>query len=93
MQDGDYTWDTEDGQTISAPTNTGTYTIKLNKQAILAHLQAALNQQAGKNNVTISADDLTGQASFTITPKRIANVTVLVMTNLRLTTGNQRTLM
>lgn len=93
LQDGDYTWDTEDGQTISAPTNTGTYTIKLNKQAILAHLQAALNQQAGKNNVTISADDLTGQASFTITPKRIANVTVLVMTNLRLTTGNQRTLM
>lgn len=31
LQDGDYIWETEDGQIISAPTNTGTYTIKLNK--------------------------------------------------------------
>ena len=73
LQNGDYTWETEDGQ---APTKAGAYTIKLNKQAILAHLQDALNEQAGKDNVTISADDLTGQASFTITPKTIANVTV-----------------
>ena len=81
LQDGDYTWETEDGQTISAPTNTGTYTIKLNKQAILVHLQAALNQQAGlgdndQSNLTVSADKLSGQASFKINPQTLTDVTI-----------------
>ena len=81
LQDGDYTWETEDGQTISAPTNAGTYTIKLNKQAILAHLQVALNQQAGlgdndQPNVTVSADKLSGQASFKINPQALTDVTI-----------------
>lgn len=81
LQDGDYTWETEDGQTISAPTNAGTYTIKLNNQAILAHLQAALNQQAGlgdndQPNVTVSADKLSGQASFKINPQALTDVTI-----------------
>lgn len=40
LQNGDYTWSTADG---NAPTNVGTYTISLNKQAILDHLQNALN--------------------------------------------------
>ncbi len=81
LQDGDYIWETEDGQIISAPTNTGTYTIKLNKQAILVHLQAALNQQAGlgdndQSNVTVSADKLSGQASFKINPQTLTDVTI-----------------
>ncbi len=73
LQDGDYTWNTKDGK---APTVVGNYTINLNKDAILAHLQAALNSQAGSGNVTIAADDLSGQASFNITPKEISDVTI-----------------
>ena len=73
LQDGDYTWNTKDGK---APTVVGNYTINLNKDAILAHLQEALNSQAGSGNVTIVADDLLGQASFSITPKEISNVTI-----------------
>lgn len=78
LQDGDYTWNTNDG---NAPTVVGNYTISLNKDAILAHLQEALNNQAGvgqdnKPNVTIAADNLSGQASFNITPKQISTVTV-----------------
>lgn len=73
LQDGDYTWNTKDGK---APTVVGNYTINLNKDAILAHLQAALNSQAGSGNVTIAEDDLSGQASFNITPKEINDVTI-----------------
>lgn len=70
LQDGDYIWNAG-----SAPVNTGTYTITLNKQSILAHLQDALKKQVN-GNVTISADDLGGQTSFTITPKAITDVTI-----------------
>lgn len=70
LQDGDYIWNAG-----SAPVNAGTYTITLNKQSILAHLQDALKKQVN-GNVTISADDLGGQASFTITPKAITDVTI-----------------
>ena len=70
LQDGDYIWNAG-----SAPVNAGTYTITLNKQSILAHLQDALKKQVN-GNVTISADDLGGQASFTITQKAITDVTI-----------------
>ena len=70
LQDGDYIWNAG-----SAPVNAGTYTITLNKQSILAHLQDALKKQVNAN-VTISADDLGGQASFTITPKAITDITI-----------------
>ncbi|MFJ6920896.1 MAG: MBG domain-containing protein [Lactobacillus crispatus] len=70
LQDGDYIWNAG-----SAPVNAGTYTITLNKQSILAHLQDALKKQVN-GNVTISADDLGGQASFTITPKAITDITI-----------------
>ena len=70
LQDGDYIWNAG-----SAPVNAGTYTITLNKQSILAHLQDALKKQVNAN-VTISADDLGGQASFTITPKTITDITI-----------------
>ena len=78
LQNGDYTWSTANG---NAPTNVGTYTISLNKQAILDHLQNALNTQAGlgdndQSNVTISADDLSGQARFTINPQTLTDVTI-----------------
>ncbi len=78
----DFTWyDGQGNKLSSAPTNTGTYTIKLNKQAILVHLQAALNQQAGlgdndQSNVTVSADKLSGQASFKINPQTLTDVTI-----------------
>ncbi|WP_295729392.1 MBG domain-containing protein [uncultured Limosilactobacillus sp.] len=69
LQDGDYTW--ADG---SAPTKAGTYTINLNTDKILSHLQARLNDLAGtgqdnQSNVTIVAKDLSGTAQFTINPK------------------------
>ncbi|HJF54347.1 MAG TPA: MucBP domain-containing protein [Limosilactobacillus coleohominis] len=68
LQDGDYTWNTTDGK---APTDGGAYIITLNKDAIVAHLQDYLKQKAGvgqdnQPNVTINADGLSGQASFTI---------------------------
>ncbi|MGI1819875.1 MBG domain-containing protein, partial [Lactobacillus johnsonii] len=70
LQDGDYIWN--DG---AAPTNVGTYTIKLT-QAGLAHLQAAIDQYAGSGNAKISADNLTGSATFEIVPKSITDVTI-----------------
>ena len=70
LQDGDYIW--TDGE---APTNVGTYTIKLT-QAGLAHLQAAIDQYAGSGNVKISADSLTGSATFEIVPQSITDVTI-----------------
>lgn len=70
LQDGDYIW--TDG---TAPTNVGTYTIKLT-QAGLAHLQAAIDQYAGSGNAKISADSLTGSATFEIVPKSITDVTI-----------------
>jgi LPXTG-motif cell wall-anchored protein len=70
LQDGDYIWN--DG---AAPTNVGTYTIKLT-QAGLAHLQAVIDQYAGSGNAKISADSLTGSATFEIVPKSITDVTI-----------------
>ncbi len=70
LQDGDYIW--TNGE---APTNVGTYTIKLT-QAGLAHLQAAIDQYAGSGNAKISADNLTGSATFEIIPKSITDVTI-----------------
>lgn len=70
LQDGDYIW--TNGE---APTNVGTYTIKLT-QAGLAHLQAAIDQYAGSGNAKISADNLTGSATFEIVPRSITDVTI-----------------
>lgn len=70
LQDGDYIW--TNGE---APTNVGTYTIKLT-QAGLAHLQAAIDQYAGSGNVKISTDSLTGSATFEIVPQSITDVTI-----------------
>ena len=72
LQDGDYTW-----ANGTAPTKGGSYTINLNKDRILAHLQDRLVALAGKgtdpddstkslSNVTISADDMDGHATFAI---------------------------
>ena len=79
LQDGDYTWNTSDGK---APTNVGnSYKITLNKDKILSHLQTRLTElngtgQNGESNVTINTDDLSGTASFVITPKSITNVVI-----------------
>ena len=79
LQDGDYTWNTSDGK---APTNVGnSYKITLNKDKILSHLQTRLTElngtgQNGESNVTIDTDDLSGTASFVITPKNITNVVI-----------------
>ncbi|WP_433596910.1 MBG domain-containing protein [Limosilactobacillus reuteri] len=70
LKDGDYIW--TNGE---APTNVGTYTIKLT-QAGLAHLQAAIDQYAGSGNAKISANSLTGSATFEIVPKSITDVTI-----------------
>ncbi len=70
LQDGDYIW--TNGE---APTNVGTYTIKLT-QAGLAHLQAAIDQYAGSGNAKINENSLTGSATFEIVPKSITDVTI-----------------
>lgn len=70
LQDGDYIW--TNGET---PTSVGTYTIKLT-QTGLEHLQSAIDQYAGSENVKISADSLTGSATFEIVPKSITDVTI-----------------
>ncbi|MCH5357891.1 MBG domain-containing protein [Limosilactobacillus reuteri] len=70
LQDGDYVWTNG-----NAPTNVGTYTIELTADG-LAHLQAAIDQYAGSENVKISADSLTGSATFEIVPKSIPDVTI-----------------
>lgn len=70
LQDGDYIWTNGD-----APTNVGTYTIKLT-QVGLAHLQAAIDQYAGSGNAKISADSLNGSATFEIVPKPITDVII-----------------
>ncbi|WP_289762177.1 MBG domain-containing protein [Lactobacillus intestinalis] len=70
LQDGDYIWTNG-----AAPTNVGTYTIKLT-QAGLAHLQAAIDQYAGSGNVKISTDSLTGSATFEIVPQSLTDVTI-----------------
>ena len=70
LQDGDYIW--TNGE---APTNVGTYTIKLT-QAGLAHLQAAIDQYAGSGNAKINENSLTGSATFEIVPQSITDVTI-----------------
>ncbi|MRH72546.1 BspA family leucine-rich repeat surface protein [Lactobacillus reuteri] len=70
LQAGDYTW-----ANGNAPTNAGTYTIELTS-AGLAHLQAVIDQYAGKGNVIISANNVTGSATFEIVPKLITDVTI-----------------
>ncbi|WP_421076735.1 mucin-binding protein [Lactobacillus gasseri] len=72
LQDGDYTW-----ANGTAPTKGGSYTINLNKDKILDHLKARLVDLAGMgtdpddstkplSNVTITTDDMDGQATFAI---------------------------
>ena len=72
LQDGDYTW-----ASGAAPTKGGTYTINLNKDKILAHLQDQFNTLAGMgrdfddptkslSNVTIATKDMKGTAKFDI---------------------------
>lgn len=76
LQDGDYTW-----ANGSAPTKGGSYTININKDKILAHLQDRLKTLAGTGtdpnsedpenpaplaNVTVSTGDLSGTAKYDI---------------------------
>lgn len=73
LQDGDYSWDS--GQAPIDASDTA-YTLKLNKANVLAHLQDAINKKFGKGqdnqaNVTISDNDLSGSASFTINPASV----------------------
>ena len=70
LQAGDYIWENKDGQEISAPTNAGTYTIKLSADGI-TNLQNAINQYAGQGNVTLDAQDLLGAAVYTIKQKAL----------------------
>ncbi|WP_076461339.1 MBG domain-containing protein [Limosilactobacillus caccae] len=65
LADGDYTW-----KDNTDPTNVGTYTIELNKDNILAHLQAQIaNDPTWKGNVTLTDANLLGTAAFTINQK------------------------
>ncbi len=63
LQTGDYTWSTSDG---NAPTDVGTYTIKLTS-AGLTNLQKVINDKNGVGNVNlITAADNAGTANFEI---------------------------
>ena len=64
LQLGDYTWSTSDG---NAPTDVGTYTIKLT-DAGLTNLQKVINDKNGAGNVILSTSaNNAGTASFEIT--------------------------
>lgn len=74
LQDGDYTWCDSTGAALSeAPTNVGTYYIKLTT-AGMQHIQAAIDQLVGKGNVALT-DQSAGTAEFDITPFKV-NITV-----------------
>lgn len=62
LADGDYTWNTPDGE---APVNAGSYTLTLSS-AGLDKIQAAIDEAVGKGNVILSKDN-TGSATFQIT--------------------------
>lgn len=65
LKDGDYTWTTSDGK---APTDVGTYTLKLTTQGI-ANIQKQIddNENIGEGHVTVtSTPDTAGTASFEI---------------------------
>ncbi len=63
LQTGDYTWSTSDG---NAPTDVGTYTIKLTS-AGLTNLQKVINAKNGVGNVNlITAANNAGTANFEI---------------------------
>lgn len=69
LQNGDYTWPNG-----TAPSDGGSYTVNLNKDELVKHIQAQLNQkygvgQDGQGNVQIKADDLSGTATFNINTK------------------------
>lgn len=67
LKDGDYTWATAEN---IAPTDAGTYTISLNKDNILQHLQNKIAEDSTwKDNVDIAKADLSGTASFMINQK------------------------
>ncbi|MEY8442414.1 MBG domain-containing protein [Lactobacillaceae bacterium 24-114] len=61
LEDGDYTWNTQDG---NAPINAGTYTITLSDTG-LKKIQAAIDTAVGQGNVVLSKDN-TGSATFQI---------------------------
>ena len=67
LQDGDYTWNTENG---SAPTDVGKYTITLTKAGIANVenyiLKLAGTGQEGKSNVVFADNAITGSATYTI---------------------------
>jgi LPXTG-motif cell wall-anchored protein len=84
LQKGDYTWLDAKGNTIAAPTKVGQYTIQLNPNSILTHLQARFDNLAGtgknsqgktQSNVVIAPADLSGSAEFDITQAQ-ATVTI-----------------
>ncbi|AWD63138.1 LPXTG-motif cell wall anchor domain protein [Limosilactobacillus reuteri] len=62
LEDGDYTWNTQDGKT---PVNAGNYSLTLSS-AGLYKIQAAIDEAVGKGNVILSKDN-TGSAIFQIT--------------------------
>lgn len=65
LQDDDYTWTAG-----SAPTDQGTYTLSLNKDKVLAHLQAQIAADSTwKGNVGIADSALSGTATFTVNKK------------------------
>lgn len=66
LQTGDFDWFDANGNSVAAPTNAGTYTIKLNQTGI-QHIQDYLNQKYGEGNVDSNTTD-TGKADFTIDP-------------------------
>ena len=71
LEDGDYVWQTEDG---NAPVNVGTYTIKLTAAGI-HKIQVAIDQAVGAGNVTlVTTTDNGGSASFEIKQAVAANV-------------------
>ncbi|MFY0444873.1 MBG domain-containing protein [Lactobacillus gasseri] len=71
LEDGDYVWQTPDG---NAPVNVGNYTVKLTQVGI-NKIQSRIDQAVGAGNVTLTttADD-GGSASFEIKQAVAANV-------------------
>lgn len=79
LQDGDYDWFDKNGNKLDhVPTDAGSYTIKLNINNVLKHLQDKIDadpewtvDNGAIHNVILKATDLSGQASFTIAQKPV----------------------
>lgn len=72
LQAGEYSWYDEKGHPLTtAPTNAGTYTIKINS----AKLQDIIDRNGGNGNIVVDNDANIGSATFTIKKKDL-NVTL-----------------